>query len=97
MRRLSPVELYKAIRAGHTIGNHEMRLYMEGDHAVLQGGGFISSEIRRIQFVKQNNALLLSKRLRWPSPKEDGSEQYIEIPLGIFDLSNAFLIEEADE
>ena len=96
MRRLSPSELYKAVMDGRTVGNHEMTLCREGDHWVLSGGGFISGDIRRIQFVEKNSALLLSKTLKWPSLK-DGLEQYIDIPLGIFDLSGGFLIEEADE
>ncbi len=96
MRRLSPSELYKAVMDGRTIGNHEMTLCKEGDHWVLQGGGFISAEIRRIQFVEKNSALLLSKTLKWPSLK-DGLEQYIDIPLGIFSLSGGSLIEEVKE
>lgn len=96
MRRLSPAELYKAVLDGRTIGNHEMTLSKEGDHWVLSGGGFISGDIRRIQYVEKNSALLLSKRIRWPSLKDE-DEKYIDIPLGIFDLTHCFLIEEADE
>lgn len=97
MRRLSPSELYKAVMDGRTIGNHEMTLAKEGDHWVLSGGGFISGDIRRIQFVEKNNALLLSKVLEWPSSLSDSQDRSIDIPLGIFDISGGFLIEEADE
>ena len=98
MRRLSPSELYKAVMNGRTIGNHEMTLAKEGDHWVLSGGGFISGDIRRIQFVEKNSALLLSKTLKWPSlALKNGEEQYIDIPLGIFSLNGGFLIEEAEE
>ena len=96
MRRLSPSELYKAIMNGCTIGNHEMTLCKEGDHWVLQGGGFISGDIRRIQFVEKNSALLLSKTLVWPTLKDE-TVQYLDILLGIFDLTHCFLIEEGDE
>ena len=96
MRRLSPAELYKAVMDGRTIGNHEMTLGKEGDHWVLTGGGFISGDIRKIQFVEKNSALLLSKRLEWPALKDE-TVQYLDIPLGIFDISGGFLIEEADE
>lgn len=96
MRRLSPAELYKAAMDGRTVGNHEMTLSKEGDHWVLSGSGFISGDIRRIQFVEKNSALLLSKTLKWPSLKDE-DEKYIDIPLGIFSLSNGFLIEEEEQ
>lgn len=82
---------------GRTIGNHEMTLAKEGDHWILTGGGFISGDIRRIQFVEKNSALLLSKVLEWPSSLSDSQDRSIDIPLGIFDISRGFLIEEADE
>lgn len=96
MRRLSPSELYKAVMNGRTVGNHEMTLSTEGDHWILSGGGFISGDIRRIQFVEKNSALLLSKRIRWPSLKDE-EEKYIDIPLGIFSLNGGFLIEEMEQ
>ena len=96
MRRLSPSELYKAVMDGRTIGNHEMTLCKEGDHWVLQGEGFISGDIRRIQFVEKNNALLLQKTMQWPGIAI-GRDRVMDIPLGIFDLTHCFLIEEGDE
>ncbi len=82
---------------GRTIGNHEMTLYKELDHWILQGNGFISGYIRRIDFVEKNSAILLSKVLEWPSSLSDAKDRTIDIPLGIFNLTHCFLIEEGDE
>ena len=96
MRRLSPIELHKAVMDGRKIGNHEMTLISEDDHWFIQGGGFTSAPIRKIVMCKDQDALLLIKILKYPKPQTD---EYVdlEIPLGIFDLRGGFLIEEGDQ
>lgn len=96
MRRLSPIELHKAVMDGRKIGNHDMILNKEDDHWFIQGGGFTSAPIRKIVMCKDKDALLLLKIMQYPKMHSD---EYVdlEIPLGIFDLRGGFLIEEGDE
>lgn len=95
MRRLSPSELYKAVLDGHTIANHDMRLYKEGDHAVLQGEGFVSGDIQAVKYFENSQVLMLYKRIKWPTLDE--TEKYLDVVIGSFSLSGGYLIEEADE